>query len=97
MAELKGKYKGGLRMAALPKGEYQRMKKIIKDRRMSGESELFQVCIRLFLEVETWGSVGYPTQGADWVARIIAECRSTELPELTQPKLSDPIGHGPIG
>lgn len=97
MAELKGSYRGGLKLAALPKPEYQRMKKMVKDYRLDHDSHLFQVCIRLLEEMSTWGTTGYPTQGAEWIARIIKESRFTELSELDQAKLSNPIGKGPTG
>ena len=95
MSELRGNYRGGLKLAALPKPEYQRMKQMVKDLRLDNDSHLFQVCIRLLEEVSRWGGPGYPTQGADWIARIVTESRSTELPELEKAELSDPIGQGP--
>ena len=97
MAGLRGSYKGGLKLAALPKPEYQQMKRLVRDYRLEHDSHLFQVCIRLFLEVSQWGTAGYPEHGKDWIARIVSESRSTELPELDQPVLSDPIGKGPVG
>ena len=97
MGGLQGSYRGGLKLAALPKPEYQRMKKTVKDLRLDNDSHLFQVCIRLIEEVSHWGSPGYPEHGKDWIARIVTESRSTELPLLDQPVLSDPIGKGPTG
>lgn len=97
MAELKGSYRGGLKLAPLPKPEYQRMKKIVKEFGLESDSHLLQICIRLFEEVRYWGSTEFPHHGANWVARIIAESKVTELPELEQAELSDPIGKGPTG